>query len=336
MLREALQAPQVAAAQLRGNQAHMSELAAAYRANPPLALLTIGRGSSDHAASHAAYWAMALLRIPVASLPMSLVSLYQAPTPSPQIWALAFSQSGQSTDLVGALRFFAQGGAPTVAFVNAADSPLAQTASWPVPLHAGPELSVAATKSFIGQLVAGMDWIGHCAADQALLQGLAKLPQALEAAAQADWSPAVAALQGVNQLYVLGRGAGLSIALEVALKFKEVCGMQAEAFSSAEVQHGPMALIERGYTVLVLALPGPACAGVLEVATKFRERGAHVVLAAPVGTPHMDLPLVCTEHLALNAITCVQSFYPMVEALARARGLNPDVPRHLNKVTFTV
>lgn len=336
MLCEAHEAPQAVRAQLTNNAANMAVLGQAYRANPPLALLTIGRGSSDHAASHAAYWAMALLKVPVASLPMSLVSLYQAPTPSTQIWALAFSQSGQSTDLVNALTFFADGGAPTLAFVNAADSPLAGAAQWPVALHAGPERSVAATKSFIAQLTAGMAWIAHCAADAALLHALEALPQALALAAQTDWGCGVEALKSVNQLYVLGRGAGLSVALEVALKFKETCGIQAEAFSSAEVQHGPMALIERGYTVLVLALPGPAFDGVLDVAAKFRQRGAHVLLVAPVGTPHMDLPLVVTQHRALDAIACVQSFYPMVEALARARGQNPDEPRHLNKVTFTV
>jgi glucosamine--fructose-6-phosphate aminotransferase (isomerizing) len=157
----------------------------------------------------------------------------------------------------------------------------------------------------------------------------------LEVAARQDWRVAVDALQAADRLFVIGRGTGLAVAMEAALKLKEVCGMQAEAFSGAELRHGPMALVEQGYPLLVLAPRGPAQAGLLTLAEDMRQRGARVLLAAPPGTPGAELPLAPTGHEDLDPIAAVQSFYPMVEALARARGRNPDEPRHLNKVTRT-
>jgi len=145
----------------------------------------------------------------------------------------------------------------------------------------------------------------------------------------------VDALKNADRLFVIGRGLGLPIALEAALKFKETCGIQAEAFSGAEVKHGPMALVEAGYPLLVFAPRGPAQAGLLALADEMRGRGARVLLAAPAGTPGAELELATTGSEDLDPIAAVQSFYPMVEALARARGLDPDRPRHLAKVTQT-
>ncbi|MEQ1519232.1 MAG: hypothetical protein ABL931_22375, partial [Usitatibacteraceae bacterium] len=118
-------------------------------------------------------------------------------------------------------------------------------------------------------------------------------------------------------------------------KFKETCAIQAEAFSGAEVEHGPMALIDEDYPLLVLAPRGPAQAGLLALAEKMRVRGARVLLAAPLGTKGCNLPIIESAHVELDSISAVQSFYPMVEALARARGYDPDRPRHLAKITRT-
>ena len=147
--------------------------------------------------------------------------------------------------------------------------------------------------------------------------------------------PLIEALRGAERLYVIGRGTGLAVAMEAALKFKEVCGIHAEGYSGAEVQHGPMALVEDGFPMLVLAPRGPAQPGLLQLATQMRARGAKVLLAAPPGTPGAALPLLATAHEDLDPITIAQSFYRMVEALAHARGLDPDRPRHLAKVTRT-
>lgn len=335
MYEECLSAPAAVARQLAADQGAYAALGEALRAQPPTSLLTVARGSSDHAANYLAYLVMARLGRLVTSLPMSLVTLYQSKIASEGLVSLAFSQSGQSPDLVAPTQFFRANGARTVAFVNAEGSPLAQAAEYVFPLHAGPEQSVAATKSYIAQLVAGARVVASWSEDRDLLAGLQTLPQVLEQAAAQPWDVAVDVLKDADRLFVIGRGLGLPVALEAALKFKETCGIQAEAFSGAEVKHGPMALVDEGYPMLVFAPRGPAQAGLLALAEEMRGRGARVLLAAPAGTPGAELPLSCTGNEDLDAIAVVQSFYPMVEALARARGLNPDQPRHLAKVTKT-
>ena len=335
MLSEAREAPLAVARALAADREALAALGHALRAAPPAAVLTVARGSSDHAAHFMAYLVMARLGRLVTSLPMSLVTLYSSRLQCEGLLSIAFSQSGQSPDLVAPQRFFREGGARTVAVVNDPESPLAQAAQWVLPLHAGAETSVAATKSYIAQLVAGARLVAQWQSDAALQRAIDTLPEALEDAAWADWSPMVDALAEADRLFVIGRGLGLAVAMEAALKFKEVCGIQAEAFSGAEVKHGPMALIDEGYPLLVFAPRGPAQAGLLALADEMRGRGARVLVAAPPGTRGAELPLMAAGNEDLDAVTAVQSFYPAVEALARARGLDPDSPRHLSKVTKT-
>lgn len=335
MLEEALSAPQAVARLLAADAQAYAALGEDLRSHAPAALLTVARGSSDHAAHFMAYLIMARLGRLVTSLPMSVVTLYASNLVCDGVVSLAFSQSGQSPDLVAPTRFLREGGARTVAFVNDPDSPLAQASQWVFALHAGAETSVAATKSYIAQLVAGARVVAAWQRDEALLSALQSLPAALERAAQHDWRSAVGVLQGADRLFVIGRGTGLPIAQEAALKFKETCCIQAEAFSGAEVQHGPMALVEQGYPMLIFAPRGPAQAGLLALAGEMRQRGACVLLAAPDEVGAAELPLALTEHQDLDPIAAIQSFYPMVEALAHARGLHPDRPRHLAKVTKT-
>lgn len=335
MLDEARQAPASIARLLAADGDVYASLGANLRDTPPQSLLTIARGSSDHAAQYAAYLVMARLGRLVTSLPMSVITLYQSRLQCDGLVSLAFSQSGQSHDLVVPTRFFRDGGARTVAFVNDTQSPLAGAAQWVFDLHAGPETSIAATKSYIAQLVAGARLAAAWQRDRTLQVALGALPSRLERAAKQDWQRGVEALAGANRLFVISRGLGLPIAMEAALKFKEVCGIQAEAFSGAELRHGPMALVDEGYPLIVFAPRGPAQSGLLALATDMRRRGARVLLAAPAGTAAAELPLVTSDAEDLDPITAVQSFYPMVEALARARGLDPDAPPHLAKVTLT-
>jgi len=335
MLDEAREAPDAVARLLAADRQVYASLGAELRERPPQSLLTIARGSSDHAAHYMAYLIMARLGRLVTSLPMSLITLYQSPLRCDGLVSFAFSQSGQSDDLVVPTRFFRDGGARTVAFVNDVASPLADAAQWTFDLRAGPETSVAATKSYIAQLVAGARVVAAWEGDIALQRALDTLPSALQRATQQRWEPAIDALAGADRLFVISRGPGLAVAMEAALKLKEVCGIQAEAYSGAEVRHGPMALVDEGYPLLVFAPRGPAHAGLVALAADMRRRGARVLLAAPAATPGSELPLVETDAEDLDPIAAIQSFYPMVEALARARGLEPDAPRHLAKVTLT-
>lgn len=336
MLDEARSAPERVAAQFAADGERYAALGAQLRDRPPAAAVTIARGSSDHAASYLAYLLMARYGRLVTSLPMSLVTLYRAPLATHGTLAVAISQSGRSPDLIEPIEVFRRGGGTTVALVNVADSPLGAAAEWVLPLHAGAERSVAATKSFICSLTAGARLAASWQDDRALLDALRELPEALGAACALDWSAGVEPLRGAERMMVIGRGTGLAIAQEAALKFKETCAIQAEVFSSAEVQHGPMALVEAGYPMLVFAPRGPAQAGLIKVAEEMRGRGASVLLAAPADVAERQLTLATSASEDLDPIAAVQSFYLLVEAVARARGRDPDRPPHLNKVTSTL
>ncbi|CAG4888244.1 SIS domain-containing protein [Paraburkholderia gardini] len=334
MLDEALASADVVAAQL-ADTSRVEALAHKLAELPRHVALTVARGSSDHAASYFASLTMSRLGVPVASLPMSVATLQQAPLKVRDQVALAFSQSGKSPDLVGTMVALRDAGALTIAAVNAPSSPLADACEFHLPLLAGPELSVAATKSYIAMLALSAQLVARWQRDEALLAALNTLPDALRQAGALDWSKAVEALRGVERMIVIGRGLGLAIAQEAALKLKETSGIQAEAFSSAEVRHGPMELIGRDYPLLVFAPRGPEQAGLIQLARDMRARGAHVLLAAPADVPEATLPLVSTDHPALDPVAAILSFYVMADGLAAARGRNPDAPRHLNKVTET-
>jgi glucosamine--fructose-6-phosphate aminotransferase (isomerizing) len=334
MLKEALASAETVAAQLT-DTSRVEALAAKLAQQPRHVALTVARGSSDHAASYFASLTMSRLGVPVASLPMSVATLQQAPLQVRDQLALAFSQSGKSPDLVGTMEALRQAGALTVAAVNVSGSPLADACEFELSLEAGPELSVAATKSYIAMLSISAQLVAHWQQDAELLAALKTLPEALRAAGELDWSAAVEELRGVERMIVIGRGLGLAIAQEAALKLKETSGIQGEAFSSAEVRHGPMELIDRDYPLLVFAPRGPEQAGLLQLARDMKARGARVLLAAPADVPEATLPLAPTAHAALDPIAAILSFYVMAAGLAAARGRNPDAPRHLNKVTET-
>jgi glucosamine--fructose-6-phosphate aminotransferase (isomerizing) len=335
MLKEALASADVIAAQLN-DTSRVEALAARLAQEPRHVALTVARGSSDHAASYFASLTMSRVGLPVASLPMSVATLQQAPLQVRNQLALGFSQSGKSPDLVGTMQALREAGALTVAAVNVPGSPLEDACEFYLPLLAGPELSVAATKSYIAMLSVSAQLVAHWQQDAALLDGLKSLPDALRRAGALDWSKAVDELRDAERMIVIGRGLGLAIAQEAALKLKETSGIQAEAFSSAEVRHGPMELIDRDYPLLVFAPRGPEQAGLLQLTRDMQARGARVLLAAdPADVPEATLPLVSTAHAALDPIAAILSFYVMAAGLAAARGRNPDAPRHLMKVTET-
>ncbi|MBV8468156.1 MAG: SIS domain-containing protein [Burkholderiales bacterium] len=335
MYKEMRESPVVVARQGERQAAGFRELGARLHKTDPHALVTVARGSSDHAAAYMSYLTMLRLGRLAVSLPMSLVTLYDAPLDVAGTVAVAVSQSGRSPDVIEPIKRFREGRAQTVALVNDVDSPLAKASEWTLPLEAGPEYAVAATKSYIASLTAGARLVAHWADDKQLLDGLAALPDALSKALDADWSAGVEALRNTDKLMVVGRGLTLPAALEISLKCKETAAIQAEAFSGAEIKHGPMALIEDGYPLLIIAPRGPAQAGLIKLAEEMRGRGARVLLAAPIDTASRELTLPEAPVRELDAITAVAAFYPMVEALARARGFDPDQPRHLNKVTMT-
>jgi glucosamine--fructose-6-phosphate aminotransferase (isomerizing) len=336
MFREASVAPDAVRSQLITNRGLVDEVARALRQGPPRAVVTCARGSSDHAATYARYLIETRTGLLTSSASPSVSSLYAARTDLASVLFLAISQSGASPDLLSAARAAKGEGARVVALVNAEGSPLARIAHHVIPLCAGAESSVAATKSFIASLAGIVHLVGSWMQDDELQASLACLPELLARAWQLDWSAAIEPLRTAGSLFVVGRGLGLGIAQEAALKFKETCGLHAEAFSSAEVRHGPMAIVGPGFPVLAFAQDDGTGDGTVAVAREFRSRGAPVWLAAP-GVPGGDvLPTARSVHPALTPLLTVASFYKAVNALSVARGHNPDLPPHLNKVTETV
>ncbi|MBB6065313.1 glucosamine--fructose-6-phosphate aminotransferase (isomerizing) [Pseudoxanthomonas broegbernensis] len=332
MHNEAAQAADLIAAQFARNRDAIATLAAQLRAGPPPFVVTCARGSSDHAATYAKYLLETRLGVVTASLSPSVGSVYEAPLRLRGALFIAISQSGKSPDLLRNAEAAKAAGAHVAALVNVEDSPLAHLAHTVIPLGAGAEKSVAATKSYLASLAAIAQLAAHWQGDAALLEALEALPAALRQAWAQDWSALTEGLAGAHNLFVLGRGLGLAAAQEAALKFKETCGLHAEAYSSAEVKHGPMALVGAGFPVLAFAQPDATEAGTLAVAEEFRARGAQVWTVAAGG----DLPLAAAPHPALAPLLGVQSFYRAINALALRRGHNPDLPPHLNKVTETV
>ncbi|GAO77863.1 MULTISPECIES: SIS domain-containing protein [unclassified Sphingopyxis] len=332
MEQEAGEAADAVANMLEANRDAFGAIGRRLRASPPAAVVTCARGSSDHAATYAKYLIETMTGTPTASAALSIASLYDAPAVAGNRLCLAISQSGKSPDLLAAVEQQRDAGAFVVALVNAEDSPLAALADVVIPLSAGVERSVAATKSYIASLAAIAALVAAWTEDAALENALTALPGQLAEAFALDWSPAIGAFKGATNLFVLGRGYGLGAAQEAALKFKETSGLHAESFSAAEVRHGPMAIVGDSFHVLALGGTDRAAAGVRSVADEFRGRGATVLLADPAGG---DLPAIAA-HPAIEPILLIQSFYRMASALALTRGRNPDSPPHLNKVTETL
>lgn len=334
MASEAREAGDAVRRLLDANAETLATLGERLRSNPPKVVVTVARGSSDHAATYGKYLIETLVGVPVASAAPSVASVYTATVMSGDILCIAVSQSGRSPDLLATVEAQKAAGAYVVALVNDESSPLAGMADTLVGLKAGPEKSVAATKSYITSLAGLAAIVAAWSGDAALREALAALPEGLHQARDLDWSAAGEALAEARNLFVIGRGYSLGIAQEAALKFKETSGLHAEAFSAAEVRHGPMAIVGEAFPVLAFATSDAAGDSVREAAAEFASRGARVCLADARAGLDATLPSLA-GHPAIEPILMVQSFYLMTNALAVARGFDPDRPQHLRKVTET-
>jgi len=334
MFSEAADAGRVVRVQRARIGAASRALAEALRQTPPRAVVTLARGSSDNAGTVARYLIETHLRLLTSSAAPSVTSVYDAAPALAGTLLLAISQSGRSPDLLASAEAAKAGGARLVALVNDEASPLAAAADTVLPLCAGAELSVAATKSFIASVAAMLHLIADWSEDAELAAALDTLHDLLDQAWALDWSPALPALEKATNLYIVGRGHALGAAQEMALKIKETCGFHAEAFSAAEVRHGPMALVGQGFPVLLLGQDDESLPSVTALAAEFAGRGA-TLMSAGVDAPGIRLP-VLAAHPALQPLLQVQSFYRLANALAVARGRDPDRPPHLAKVTETV
>ena len=334
MAAEIKQAPEVVRRQEQALAGPLRELVRRLKANPPRVVVTSARGSSAHAAAFAKHAIERHLGIPVAPAAPSIATVYHRDLKLKDQLLLAISQSGRSDDLVEQTKSASRAGALTVALVNVTDSPLAQASDIVLPLEAGPEHSVAATKSFVATLAALLRLTALWAEDDALAGAVARLPERLTAAAALDWSACFGALTPASSLITIGRGPTLAIAREAALKLKETCNLHAEGFSGAEFLHGPVALVSNNYPILIF-MPGDAAADALVALEADLRRKHAAVFSIEPGAGEGRLPALPPDRPETDAICLIQSFYAAAVRLAKLRGVDADRPRHLQKVTRT-
>ncbi|TNM39816.1 SIS domain-containing protein [Nocardioides albidus] len=322
-----------------GEDSDIARAAALVRAYQPRFVLFVARGTSDHAALYAKYVAEIVHGLPCGLVSPSTMTAYGARPDLTGVLMIGISQSGGSPDLVQSLAAAREHGALTVAITNNAGSALASAARAHVDIQAGPELAVAATKSYTAQLLAVHLLLAAVRGEDA--GSAAPLPDAAEALVAGDATVAELAqrYRFASRLVTTGRGYSYPTAREGALKLMETCYLSAQAFSGADLLHGPLAMIDPQVPVLAVAAEGVGGAAMSQVFPRLAEQGADVfcigtpdtVAAAdagvvlPTGVPEQLSPLleiIPLQQLALH--------------LALARGGNPDAPRGLRKVTETL
>lgn len=336
MSEELGEAPLVVLRQEEALSGPLAELVARLKRRRPHVVVTCARGSSAHAGAFAKHLIERYLGIPVAPAAPSIASIYGGELHLDGELYLAISQSGRSDDLLAMTRSAKRSGALIVAVTNAVDSPLAEISDIVLPICAGPELSVAATKTFIGTASALARLTAAWAGDDYLHRAIGRLPERLATAASLDWSGVVPTLADAASLVIIGRGSTLAIAREAALKLKETCHRHAEAFSGAEFMHGPVSLVSRSYPILMLMPTDAAAPGMRELASQLRRMGSSLFVAEPGESSPTHLPTLEPDQPEADAICLIQSFYAMAVQLAQRLNVDVDRPRHLRKVTSTL
>jgi glutamine---fructose-6-phosphate transaminase (isomerizing) len=335
MSQEIAEAPQAVAGQARALDGPLAQLCERLARSEPRVIVTCARGSSAHAATSGKHLFERYLGIPVAAAAPNIATIYRRQLRLEGQFFLAISQSGMSDDLVEAARGAKSSGALTACIVNDVASPLAAACDIVLPMAAGPEVSVAATKTFIASLAALLRLTARWSKDSAMEGAVARLPERLGTASRLDWSGALDVLAANASLITVGRGPTLAIAREAALKLKENCNLHAEAFSGAEVVHGPVALVAPDYPVLMFMPSDAAAPGMQQLAASLREKGAVVFTTGAQGPAAGRLPAPAPDHPETDAVCLIQTFYEMAYRLAARRGTDVDRPRHLQKVTRT-
>jgi glutamine---fructose-6-phosphate transaminase (isomerizing) len=326
--------PDAVRGQPRTLAAPLAELVHRLRREPPSFVVTCARGSSAHAATFGKHLIERHLGVPVGAFAPNVATIYKQRLKLDGQLFVTVSQSGRSDDLVESVAMAKAAGALTAAIVNDTDSPLAKSSDVVLPMAAGPEYSVAATKSFVTSLSAWLHLIAAWAGLEDLRGAIERLPDRLAAATGLDWSLALGALCEATSLVSLGRGPTLAIAREAALKLKETANLHAEAFSSAEFRHGPIALVETSYPALLFVPTDHAAAGMRALAADLRRKNARVFVT-DYEQQDDGLPALVPDHPDADAVCLIQSFYGLAIRVAERRGINVDRPRHLQKVTRT-
>ena len=299
----------------------------------PRIMVFCGRGSSGHVGVYLRYLFEVRLGMLASAAAPSVVTAYRRPPDFSDALFVVVSQSGRSPDVIDATQKAREFGALTLAIVNDESSPAAAASELVLPISAGAEHSVAATKTVVLSMVAGAQLVATLAHDDDLGSGLRNLPQRLSGALACDWSPWAESAADASAAFVVGRGYGLGCVREIALKVSEILRVPALGYSAAELRHGPRASITPATPVLALRQNDPAAAAVDELVRDLDQAGETVFAA---GGAAGTLPWIGDDHPACDPVVMLIPAYRAIEAAARRRGLDPDKPPYLSKVTRTL
>jgi len=338
---EILEQPEVLERLLEQERGTVEAVARAIRERAPRFMVLAARGSSDNAARYGQYLLGAVNGLPVALATPSLFTLYRRPPCLADALVVAVSQSGQSPDIVAVVEEGRRQGALTLAVTNDPTSPLARAAEWVVPLHAGAERSVAATKTYTASLLALGMISAALAGDEEMFAALRTVPEAIRQVVSS--APTICRASEryryMEACVVVSRGYNYATAYEIALKLKELTYVLAEPYSSADFQHGPVALVEKGFPVIAVVPEGAVTAEMVDFLRRLREREAELVVISAreevLSLAQTPLPLPGGIPEWLSPMVAVVPGQLFALGLTQARGLDPDQPRGLQKVTRT-
>jgi glucosamine--fructose-6-phosphate aminotransferase (isomerizing) len=332
MAREIGEIPALAG-RLLARQGELAAIADRIRRAAPRIVIVCGRGSSGHVGVYFRYLIEARIGLLVSAAAPSVFTAYRRRPDMRNALFVVISQSGRSPDLVMATEYARESGALALAIVNDEASPVAAAADLVLPIGAGPERAVAATKTVALSMLAGVQLVTALTGDADLRDALHRLPGRLEKVLACDWSAWGLSLAAAPAAFVAARGYGFGAAREIALKVTEILRLPALGFSAAELRHGPRAAITPATPVLLLRQNDEAGATVDGLFNELRSAGETVFAA---GGPAGTLPWIGDDHPICDAVTMLLPPYAAIEAAARRRGLDPDNPQHLSKVTRTL
>lgn len=311
---------------------NIDALAQRVAAADPSFVVFCGRGSSGHVGVYLRYLFETKLGLLVSAAAPSVVTAYKSRPAMRNVLFIVISQSGRSPDLIAPTQSARSLGALTLAIVNDEQSPVASAAELVLPIGAGPEHAVAATKSVVSSMIAGAMLVAALTRDDALSGALRRVPQRLAKAQSCNWSDWADAVLTAPAAFVAARGYGFGPVREIALKLTETLRIPALAFSAAELRHGPRAAVTPATPVLLLRQNDQAAGAVDELARDLLAGGETVFTAGDGGS----LPWIGDDHPICDPISMLVPAYRAIEAAARSAGLDPDNPPHLSKVTRTL
>ncbi len=338
---EILEQPAVISRLLHQGRESVETAADRIRDFAPEWVLIAARGTSDNAARYAQYLFGAHNRLGVGLAVPSLYTIYDAPPTASRALVIGISQSGQSPDVIAVIEESRRQGAVTLAITNDPASPLALAAECRVPVRAGEERAVAASKTYTSQLAALAMISAALEGEEARWDDLGQIPSAVETALSmcADLDQLVSRFWDARQFIVVGRGFNYCTAFETALKIEETSQIIAEPYSAADLLHGPVAVIDSGFPVILVAPSGRAATDVPALFDLLEARGAEVVAISDrkdvLERAHGALPCPAAVPEWLSPIVAAIPGQLFALGLARAKGLDPDHPRGLSKVTRT-